>query len=111
VTIVLEIGPEVEAELARRASLCGTPVETCAATLLEAAVYTPSTSAPAARNLVELFAPLRGLNWEFERDGDTGEKAGRDRVFLSVMTLVEICKGIDLLPVSQRRSGLQAGPC
>jgi len=35
------------------------------------------------------------------------ENAGRDRVFLSVMTVGEICKGIDLLPASQKRSDLQ----
>lgn len=35
------------------------------------------------------------------------ESAGRERVFLSVMTVGEICKGIDLLPVSQKRSALQ----
>ncbi len=35
------------------------------------------------------------------------QKAGKDNLFLSVMTLGEICKGIDLLPVSRRRSGLQ----
>jgi len=34
-------------------------------------------------------------------------KAGKENLFLSVMTLGEICKGIDLLPVSQKRSGLQ----
>ena len=35
------------------------------------------------------------------------ENAGRESVFLSVMTVGEICKGIDLLPVSQKRSALQ----
>jgi len=33
--------------------------------------------------------------------------AGKESLFLSVMTLGEICKGIDLLPVSQKRSALQ----
>jgi toxin FitB len=33
--------------------------------------------------------------------------AGRERVFLSVMTVGEICKGIDMLPVSQKRTALQ----
>jgi predicted nucleic acid-binding protein len=32
---------------------------------------------------------------------------GRENLFLSVMTLGEICKGIDLLPVSQKRTSLQ----
>jgi predicted nucleic acid-binding protein len=33
--------------------------------------------------------------------------AGKESVFLSVMTVGEICKGIDMLPVSQKRSSLQ----
>jgi len=36
------------------------------------------------------------------------KNAGQESVFLSVMTMGEICKGIDLLPVSQKRSGLQS---
>ena len=33
--------------------------------------------------------------------------AGKESVFLSVMTLGEICQGIDMLPVSQKRNALQ----
>ena len=33
--------------------------------------------------------------------------ADQKNLFLSVMTIGEICKGIDLLPVSQKRSGLK----
>jgi predicted nucleic acid-binding protein len=33
-------------------------------------------------------------------------KAGKESLFLSVMTLGEICKGIDLLPASQKRDAL-----
>ncbi len=33
--------------------------------------------------------------------------AGQESVFLSVMTLGEICKGIDTLPASQKRKALQ----
>jgi predicted nucleic acid-binding protein len=36
------------------------------------------------------------------------KNAGKESVFLSVMTIREICKGIDLLPVSKKRSGLQS---
>ncbi len=36
------------------------------------------------------------------------KNAGKESVFLSVMTIGEICKGIDLLPVSKKRSGLQS---
>jgi predicted nucleic acid-binding protein len=35
------------------------------------------------------------------------KNAGKESVFLSVMTIGEICKGIDLLPVSQKRKGLE----
>jgi toxin FitB len=35
------------------------------------------------------------------------KEAGKERVYLSVLTLGEICKGIAGLPVSVRRSGLQ----
>jgi predicted nucleic acid-binding protein len=34
-------------------------------------------------------------------------KTDKNRLYLSVMTVGEICKGIDLLPVSQKRSDLQ----
>lgn len=34
-------------------------------------------------------------------------KAGKENLFLSVMTIGEICKGIDLLPVSHKRVALQ----
>ena len=71
--IAVEIRPEVEAELARQAALQGRPVESYAATLLEEAAHLPTASpAPVARNMVELFAPLRGLNLNFERDQDPG---------------------------------------
>ena len=33
--------------------------------------------------------------------------AGKESVFLSVMTIGEICKGIDMLPVSPKRSTLE----
>ena len=34
-------------------------------------------------------------------------KAGQENLFLSVMTVGEICKGIDLLPAGQKRTDLQ----
>lgn len=33
---------------------------------------TPQTDTANAKDMVELFAPLRGLNLDFERDRDTG---------------------------------------
>ena len=41
------------------------------------------------------------------RVADFIRRAGKENLFLSVMTVGEICKGIDLLPVSQKRSTLQ----
>jgi len=41
------------------------------------------------------------------RVADFIRKAGKENLFLSVMTVGEICKGIDLLPVSQKRRTLQ----
>ena len=71
--ITVEIRPEVQAELARQAAANGRAIEAYAASLLEAAVRLPSAHpAPPAKDMVELFAPLRGLNLDFERDRDTG---------------------------------------
>ena len=73
-TITLDIRPEVQAELTRQAAAQGRPVEAIAAELLEDAVhpFPPNAAQPPARDMVELFAPLRGLNIEFERDRDAG---------------------------------------
>ena len=76
-TITLDIRPEIEAELARQAAEHGLGIGAYAARLLEEAAHLPTSpvrlSAPAeAKDMVELFAPLRGLNIDFERDIDTG---------------------------------------
>ncbi|MGO9258384.1 MAG: hypothetical protein ACLQU1_19020 [Bryobacteraceae bacterium] len=76
-TITLDITPEVQAELARQAAAQGRALEVYAARLLEEAAHVPAPSvkprAPAeAKDMVELFAPLRGLNIDFERDRDPG---------------------------------------
>jgi hypothetical protein len=72
-TITLDIAPEVEAALARQAAALGRPVEAYAASLLEEAAQLPAAHlAPTAKDMVELFAPLRGLNLTFERDRDAG---------------------------------------
>lgn len=69
--ITVDISPQVEAELARQAALRGRPVEDYAAKLLEEAVRIPSQDAAhEARNMVELFAPLCGLNIDFDHDRD-----------------------------------------
>jgi hypothetical protein len=77
-TITVDIGPDIEAELARQAAEHGLGLGAYAASLLEqAAALLPASlvkrNAPAeAKDMVELFAPLRGLNLDFERDRDTG---------------------------------------
>jgi hypothetical protein len=75
-TITLEIKPELEAELARLAAERGMGIDAYAASLLEEAARHPSvrgrSNPPPAEDMVELFAPLRGLNLDFERDRDPG---------------------------------------
>lgn len=69
-TITLEIRPEVQAELARQAAVQGRAIEAVAAALLEEAVHVPE-AVPArtpAKNLVELFEPVRGLLTDEEID-------------------------------------------
>lgn len=73
-TITLDINPEVQAELARQAAAQGRAIEVVATTLLEEAVHLSAAPPPdvLAKDMVELFAPLRGLNIDFERDRDPG---------------------------------------
>jgi hypothetical protein len=72
-TITVDITPEVKAALARQAAAQGREVESYDASLLEEAVQLPAAHpAPPAKDMVELFAPLRGLNLDFERDRDPG---------------------------------------
>jgi hypothetical protein len=70
-TIAVDITPEVKAGLARQAAAHGRAVEAYAARLLEEAVPSSAAHPPPAKDVVELFAPLRGLNLNFERDRDT----------------------------------------
>jgi len=74
-TITLDIRAEVQDELVRQAATQGIGVDAYAASLLEeAAIAASSKSATPliAKDMVELFAPLRGLNLDFERDRDSG---------------------------------------
>ena len=75
-TLTLNIRPDVEAALSREAAAHGVEVEKYAAVLQEeAAAHLPPSAAignPEAKDMVELFSPLRGLNLDFERDGDAG---------------------------------------
>ena len=73
--ITLDIRPEVQDELARQAAEQDLGIGAYAVSLLEEAAQAASTkdsSRTAAKDMVELFAPLRGLNLDFERDRDRG---------------------------------------
>jgi len=73
-TITLEIKPETKEKLARQAAEQGLDLGRYTVNLLEEA----ADAGPArrtsvhAKNLVELFAPVRGLDIDLERDRDTG---------------------------------------
>jgi len=72
-TITVDIKPEVQAELARQAAAHGMEIDAYAASLLEEAAQLPTAHPMSpAKDMVELFAPLRGLNLNFERDRDPG---------------------------------------
>ena len=81
-TITLDIAPEVQAELARQAAVQGRALEAVAAALLEEAVHLPASAprssaaerrrAAGRKSLVEVFAPLRGLNLDFSRNKSAG---------------------------------------
>ncbi len=74
-TITVEIKPETQAEPARLAAERGMGIDAYAASLIEEATRLPSAggkSQPPAKDMVELFAPLRGLNLNFERERDPG---------------------------------------
>ena len=71
-TLTAVIRSEVQAEIARQAAAQGRAVEDVAADLLEEAVLRPRTAEAPAKDMLELFAPLRGLNIDFERDRDLG---------------------------------------
>jgi hypothetical protein len=87
VTITVDITPEVQAALARQAAAHGRAVEVHAASLLEEAVHLPLVQQPqnqtvrpkrqrppGRKSLAQLFAesPFRGLDLDFQRDGDLG---------------------------------------
>ena len=69
-TITLEIKPETKKRLARQAAEHGLDMDAYTINLLEEAAYAKPAERPlsSTRNMVELFAPVRGLNIDFERD-------------------------------------------
>jgi hypothetical protein len=82
--ISVDVRPEVAAELGRQAAAHGRALEAHAASLLEAAAHVPAASVkpgtPAeANNLVDLFAPVRGLFADGELDFSRNPSTGRPR--------------------------------
>jgi hypothetical protein len=73
-TLVLDIEPRTKDVLVSQAAAHGLEVGPYAVSLLEEAARSASANANSsiAKDMVELFAPLRGLNLDFERDRDTG---------------------------------------
>jgi hypothetical protein len=79
-TITVDITPEVQAELARQAAAYGRALEAHAASLLEEAAHVSApgkTGVEPGANLVELFAPVRGLFADGELDFGRNPSTGR----------------------------------
>ncbi len=81
-TIMIEIKPEVEAELSRQAAAQGVDVNAYAASLLEEAAHSPSVAKTAAhsestnprKSLRDVFEAVRGLadDINFSRNPSVG---------------------------------------
>ena len=79
-TMLIEIKPEVQAELSRQAAAQGVDVNAYAASLLEEAVHLPAEQAKGKterrteQSLVEVCAMVRGLtdDVDFSRNSSTG---------------------------------------
>jgi len=70
-TVKLELTPEFEAGLLAQAQARGLSLEVYAAQLLQRSAP-PSKPRAGKKSLVELFAPLRGLNLDFGRNPSVG---------------------------------------
>lgn len=66
-TLILDIRPEIEAELARQAAAQGRAIESVAVGLLEQAIRFPTSVAPGA-DLMDIGEPVRGLLSDEEVD-------------------------------------------
>lgn len=75
-TITLEIGPELQAELMRRAAAQGMGIDAYAAGLLEEAIHPPALGVgqERAKHLRDVFEAVRGLadDVDFSRNPSTG---------------------------------------
>ena len=69
-SIIVDIRPEVEAELARQAAAKGHALEVYAASLLEDAAHVPPQQLPrrTGQALIDAFAEIRGLLTDEEID-------------------------------------------
>jgi hypothetical protein len=67
-TVKLELTPEIEAGLLAQAEARGMSLEVYAAQLLQRATVPLNAPRSGKKNLVQLFAPLRGLSLDFDRN-------------------------------------------
>ena len=67
-TVNLELTPEIQAGLLAQAQARGMSLENYVTQLLQRAAAPLNPSTPGTKNLVELFAPLRGLSLDFGRN-------------------------------------------
>lgn len=69
-SIIVDIRPEVEAELARQAAAQGRAIEAYAASLLEEAAHVPAQQLPrrTGQELIDASAKVRGLLTDEEVD-------------------------------------------
>lgn len=69
-SIIVDIRPEVEAELARQAAEQGRAIEAYAASLLEKAAHVPAQQLPrrTGQEIIDAFAEIRGLLTDEEID-------------------------------------------
>ncbi len=72
-TITVEIDSKTGETLIHQATSQGLAVDAYASALLERAAMA-SVAGPTQHDIVDLFAPLRGVRIEFERDPDTGRE-------------------------------------
>jgi hypothetical protein len=73
-TITVDVGPEVQAEIARQAAARGLDLPAYVAMLLEQAAQFKRQRPSSRKSLAPLFAdsPFKGLDLDFERDPDSG---------------------------------------
>lgn len=71
-TVTLNLPPDVEAGLLAQAQTHGLPLEAYLVQHVLRDAVQPAKPAAARKSIVELFAPLRGIDVEFTRNPSTG---------------------------------------